>query len=125
MSFSISSITKFNEINWGNYQNRPTINNSMPLCSAYNWEYDIPCCTDEYVISDTIQIAEQKNKLHTAEGRFLSKYPCVNSIEFEEIADNLFAGSYPSVPFTNSTPKSFFKKILSKFWNFDLFEFRK
>jgi hypothetical protein len=90
MKFSISSSTGFANINWDNFEKRPPMTKDMPLCSSFNWEYDVPCCTDGYVISDTLQMAAQKNKLQTKEAQFLTEYPCVNSLEFEEIVDNMF-----------------------------------
>jgi len=90
MKFSISFSTIFTDINWGNFEKRPPVNKDMPLCSSFNWEYDVPCCTDGYVISDTLQMATQKNKLQTKEAKFLSEYPCINSLEFEDIVDNMF-----------------------------------
>jgi hypothetical protein len=105
MSFSISASTAFYNIDWNSFKNRPPINESMPACSQVNWEYDIPCCTDGYVISDTLQLASENNKLKTPEGRFLSKYPCVNSIEFEKIVDNLFAASSAFIGITEPPQK--------------------
>jgi|GEM_PF-5040886 len=90
MKFSISPWTSFANINWDNFEKRPPITKDMPLCSSFNWEYDIPCCTDPYVIDDTLQMATHKNKSQTKEAIFLNNYPCVNSLEFEEIVDNMF-----------------------------------
>ena len=95
MKFSISLSTIFTDINWGNFENRPPVNKDMPLCSSFNWEYDVPCCTDGYVISDTLEMAAQKNRLQTKEAKFLSEYPCLNSLEFEDIVDNMFQAKPP------------------------------
>ena len=110
MKFSISSSTGFANINWDNFENRPPIKKDMPLCSSFNWEYDVPCCTDGYVISDTLQIAAQKNKLQTKEAQFLTEYPCVNSLEFVEIVDNMFQSK--SLPGINEDESlTFFERI--------------
>ncbi len=90
MKFSISPWSSFANINWDNFEKRPPITKDMPLCSSFNWEYDVPCCTDAYVIADTLQMATHKNKSQTKEAIFLSNYPCVNSLEFEDIVDNMF-----------------------------------
>ncbi len=89
MTLSVSAATTFANITWDNLEDRPIINDSMPLCSSYNWEYDIPCCTDGYVISDALQMAYEEGKENTAEALFLNKYPCVNSLEFEKLADDI------------------------------------
>jgi len=114
MGFSISRLTNFENINWHNFEHRPPIMRDMPLCSSFNWEYDIPCCTDPYVIGDTLQMATRKNKSQTKEAIFLSNYPCVNSLEFEEIVDKMFeANSLQGI--NTDKPATFWDKISEQF----------
>lgn len=89
MTFSISSSTTFEQINWDNFENRPVIDESMPFCRDFNWVYDIPCCVDGIVISDTLQMAYKGGKENTPEAKFLNEYPCINSLEYERVANDL------------------------------------
>ena len=89
MNLSISATTTFPNINWDTLENRPVIDESMPFCRDFNWEYDIPCCVDGIVISDTLQMAYEGGKEDTPEAKFLNEYPCINSLEYERVANDL------------------------------------
>jgi hypothetical protein len=86
MNLSMSTTSTFSNIDWETFENRPVIDSSMPFCSSFNWEYDVPCCTDGSVISDALEMAKLQKKESTPEAKFLSEYPCLNSYEYEDIS---------------------------------------
>lgn len=79
MSFSISPSTKFADIAWSNFENRPYV--SGHFCTEKNWYDDVPCCMSGYTIEYINDLAQANGLQGTPEAEFLNEYPCVNGVE--------------------------------------------
>lgn len=122
MAYSISTLTRFTEIDWNNFNNRPAIDSSMPFCNEKDWYRDRRCCMDGYTIEHVRDMAYDNRHQNTAEARFLDEYPCVNGVELDQLIDKM-AGSQTtdrkktqSASF-KSASQSFFIKLINELPN--------
>ena len=96
-NYSVSTTTPFSQIDWNNFENRPSISGQVPFCTPEQEDDPMAdCCVDWYGLE---AITDQMPNSPVRD--FLLQGPCLNGEELIDLAES----SEPSRPEKKPTTK--------------------